>query len=205
MTRRLVDGQLPVRPKDADRGGAPSKLNHQLIENICKYIKQGNNVDTSAALNGIDSTTLRRWIMIGRKDYHDDIHTLYAELYRGLGQAEAFAETRDLQLIDTCGHGRAAIYERYKRDIPEKGIKEGDLVYDRNGNPILLAEAIQPDWRAVGWKMDRRWKKRWGNGVSGEDIMNDFSMGDNKEAMEREKEEVKRLARLILEEDPDAE
>jgi hypothetical protein len=40
--------------------------------------------------------------------------------------------------------------------------KNGNLVLDEDGNPVVEAQGMAPDWKASAWRLERRNPKQWG-------------------------------------------
>lgn len=165
MSRRLVDGKLPVKSKKAKKGGRPSgiELDKGLMNRLRQAILIGAPVLTAAALNDIDYGTMRNWVLNAKE--HPD--SLYGELLKVLTKAVAEYEARDLSVIESHALGRPAQYAQnpiMKDGAPVLGPDGKPLmeyVRDGEGNLILLQAEIKSDWRAAMERLSRRKPKSW--------------------------------------------
>lgn len=167
MSRRLVDGKMPEKGPDANKGGRPAiiDIDKDIIERIAAVIRMGQFVTTACQINGISYDTLRRWVNLGR----ENPDTLYGELFRVVTKAIAEADVRDLSVIDAHGTGRPTEYlmrpvkdafGQVQMDGNGKPIMEP--VTDANGMPIKVREEIKSNWQAAAWKLERRAFSKWG-------------------------------------------
>lgn len=188
MSRSLVTGELPQRPEGSDKGGAPNKLqgiidvNPEVIQSIKNYLLLGMSLESTASLVGVNPTTFRRWLKNGLEDGD----SIYGELYRQVIKTLASAEVRDLSIVDNAVQGRPA---EYMKD------KEGNLILDGEGKPVLIAAEIKPDWKAAAWKLSKMNPKRWGDklGVTFDsDVLPKYEEKDvTPEKREKSREELK--------------
>jgi transposase len=79
--------------------GRPSKFTPEIKDSICEYISQGNYLDTSCRLAGIDYTTFRGWMVKGEQEGKGE----YFEFLRQVRLAEAQAEAERVRLILQAG------------------------------------------------------------------------------------------------------
>lgn len=122
-----------VRRKPKSKGGRLSLLTPEVQETICKYLSQGNFIETAAAAVGIDQSTLRRWLSRGRREMKrlavaphteaDPVELPYLEFCKAADRAEAQAEVEGLAMLSAHG---------YK------------------------------DWKALAWRLERKSFNRWG-------------------------------------------
>lgn len=166
MSRRLVDGKLPVKSKTAKKGGRPNQLelDKTLIDRLRQAILLGAPVLTAAALNDIDYGTMRNWVL-NAKEKPD---SLYGELLRTLSKAVAEYEARDLSVIEAHALGRPAQYLQQQARTPDGQLLFGpdgkpvmEYVRDGEGNLIVTQSEIKSDWRAAMERLSRRKPKSW--------------------------------------------
>lgn len=89
-----------------DGPGRPDKLNDELIEKLCKYIKAGNYLKTACRCCGIAYSTFRNWILKAEEierqygDFDDvpEYHSIYIKLLKSVRKAESQCETRAVAL-----------------------------------------------------------------------------------------------------------
>jgi transposase len=150
MSRRLLDGQKPQVDTSKITGRKSAlELNPDLIKNITNLVRQGMYPSVACSMFGVHRQRITEWVAKGR----ENPDSLYAAFADALHKAIAEAEARDLSTVDSHANGRPAIYERDK---------DGNLVMDSEGKPILLRAEIRPNWLAAAWKLERRSPKRWG-------------------------------------------
>ncbi|OFZ50406.1 MAG: hypothetical protein A2381_13495 [Bdellovibrionales bacterium RIFOXYB1_FULL_37_110] len=131
--------------------GSTPKLTKELIEEISLYLKRGSYVESAAAACGVSKDTLYRWLRQGKED---EKNTLQRQLSDAVLVSLGKAEMRDLLLIDQAANGTP---NKYVTD------ENGNIVMDDQGKPMLLEKGIRPDWKAVAWRLSRRFPERWGS------------------------------------------
>lgn len=85
-------------------------------------LRRGNYLGDAAALAGIQASTLREWIIKGKKDYDDDIDSEWSEFYTDVLKAEAASTDAALSRIQSAaekGFWKADAW-RLERKNPEK-------------------------------------------------------------------------------------
>lgn len=167
-----LDGkkEMVVKGSEAEarmHKGRPTRLEKdpELIKKIRNAILLGAPVMTAAAINDVPYDTFREWIVHGRENPDSN----YGELLKIVCKAVAEWEIRDLAAWDAHVTGRPAQYLKQQM-INAKGEpifdSEGkpvmEYVRDADGNLILEASEIKPDWRAAAERMARRKPKVWG-------------------------------------------
>jgi transposase len=154
MSRRLVDGKEP-EGRNQSTGAPPIlELNPELAQNIVNAIRMGNYLSVACSMHGVTYRRLHEWIGKGK----EKPESIYGAFAQSVMRAVSEAETRDLSTVDAFANGRAAQYERQPKGHP----KEGELILDPKGNPILIRAEIKPNWQAAAWKLERRAPNRWG-------------------------------------------
>ena len=129
------------RLKEKRPPGRPLKLNHDLIAKISEAIRAGAYIETAAAYCGIDKETFFKWLKKGAR-HQGRLHTaLNNSIRRALAESE---------LSDVVNISRAA------QGVPAK--------YDDNHN--LLHSEMRPDWKASAWRLERKFRKRWGTNTA---------------------------------------
>lgn len=131
--------------KKTNRIGRPPKLTDELQDKIVNAIRAGCYVETAVAMNDISKSTFYEWCKMKAKRYRS--------FSNAVDKAMAEAEARDILVIDREAQGRE---REYKKD------KQGNLILDETGRPILTREAIPPNWRAAAWRLERKHSERWG-------------------------------------------
>lgn len=164
MSRRLVDGKMPVKSKGTNKGGRPTDLSRELIDKIVSPLRIGVRIPTAAALNDVSIECLRNWVLKG----HEDPKSIYGELITEVMRAIAQWETGDVSILHKHAMGAPTEFEKeVVRD------KDGSIVYeqpgkplmqlvrDGEGNPIVRRAEIRSDWRAAAHRLERRLPKYW--------------------------------------------
>jgi len=149
-------------------GGRPVgtiKLTPQIQETIVTAIRCGNYLETAAAMAGIHKQTFYDWLHKGANAKKGDKTT---EVYKSFSDAvlKAMAESEAVAIaaIHQAGMPRDVTKTRTVR----KQLIVGDKpVLDESGRPVFTTETItevarEHDWRALAWRLERRFSKRWG-------------------------------------------
>lgn len=90
---------MSISIKKEKKRGRPSKINKETTNKLCKYISEGNYLDTACKLAGLDYSTMRRWILQGEEDKKG----VYFEFANALKLAEAKAEAKRVDNILKAG------------------------------------------------------------------------------------------------------
>lgn len=128
--------------------GAPPKLTLELIGLISDYLKTGAYVETAFMSCGVPKACFYEWMKKGRAARKG----IYTALTDAVDKAVAEGEMRDLFNIERAAAGSRA---EYLRD------KNGEVVLDGEGNPIVTKPMMKPDWKASAWRLERRNPNRW--------------------------------------------
>ncbi len=111
------------RTPTGNPNGRPTKLTNELQDEIVKYLKMGNYVETVSHLVGITSQTFHDWLRQGAKATRKS-NRMYKFSY-AVKAAMAYAEMTDLAMIQraTIKHWQAAAW-RLARRVPSRfGLK----------------------------------------------------------------------------------
>jgi len=142
-----------------------TKLTPELQDKIIAAIRAGNYLETAAASAGIQKETFYDWLRKGARHKKGDKST---EAFKSFSDAvmKAMAESEAVAIaaIHQAGMPRDVTKTRTVR---KQVIENGKPVYDENGRPIYTTETItevarEHDWRALAWRLERRFSKRWG-------------------------------------------
>jgi hypothetical protein len=139
----------------ADQRGRPPKLTPELQENIIHYLRFGNFLETAAAFNGVDRTTLWRWITRGKRE----IQRLEANLSSKIKQSE-------VPYVDFCN--------AVERADVESEIRYAQLCYaaakdDPNFAYKMLMSGRYKKWRNNGTQETQNANEQIGS-ITTEDI-----------------------------------
>lgn len=137
------------KPPELKKVGRPPKINPKIMEKILNAIRAGNYMETAAAYAGIDKVTLYSWMKKGNQQPR----SVYGQFLNALSEAQAQSQIRDVMNIDLAAMGRKNVYERDAN---------GKLVFDGNGDPIVIEYGFKPNWQASAWRLERKYPKLWG-------------------------------------------
>tara|TARA_R110002167_G_scaffold199684_1_gene402985 strand:+ start:2939 stop:3415 length:477 start_codon:yes stop_codon:yes gene_type:complete len=77
-----------------------SKLNPRVQKRIYQAIRAGNYKEVACQFAGISGTTLRNWVSKGKEaDAKGDENSVYYHFFKGLEEAEAEAEVRNVAIV----------------------------------------------------------------------------------------------------------
>lgn len=136
--------------RKVNKGGAPSKLTQELIENFSNLMRMGAYVESAAAACGISKDIFYQWLRKGNKKKSG----MHRALVDAVHKAAAEGEFRDLANIDKLAMGVKPVFERDA---------SGQIILDKEGKPIQKVQGIRPDWKASAWRLERRNPKNWGS------------------------------------------
>jgi hypothetical protein len=131
------------------RMGRPPKLNRELIKKICDMIKIGSYIESAVVVCGVSKTVFYQWMKKGNAKPK----SIHGEFVNAVHRAVEECKIRDLMIIDKTANGRPA---KPLRD------DDGKIMIDHKGRVVLEEEAIQPNWQASAWRLERRSPKEWG-------------------------------------------
>lgn len=134
-------------------GGRPPKLNEEVIKTIVNYMRSGAYVETAVVCAGVQKQIFYDWMKQAHKDIKEGKETLKVKLLYALERATEEATLRDIANIDKCAMGRDPEFLLDENKRP---------VLNARGFPILKKNAMDPDWKASAWRLQRRNPKQWG-------------------------------------------
>lgn len=158
MARRVEKSGKDVdkaKPKAKRKAGRPKgsgiKLTPELKALVIAHLLAGNYVETAAQAAGVNKTTLYDWLKKGAKGEQP-----YQEFSNAVVAAQAAAEARDVQRLDTHGlMNWQAVAWRLERRHPDRwGRRERVEVQQETTHYVV---EVPP-------KMDREtWQQRYGH------------------------------------------
>ena len=93
-----------------------SKLNPRVQKRIYQAIRAGNYKEVACQFAGISGTTLRNWVSKGKEaDAKGDENSVYYHFFKGLEEAEAEAEVRNVAIVQ-----RASVRMDARKKTPRK-------------------------------------------------------------------------------------
>lgn len=148
-----------------NRVGRPTKLNKKVQESIVIFLRFGNHLETAAAFNGIDRTTMYRWIARGKQEKQRleavkgskirQSEVCYVEFCNVVCKANAEAEIRFVSII----YQAAKEYPRFAW----KMLMSGRFPRWKNNGTQIIDSATEPtdensheDIDAIRTKLIRR-------------------------------------------------
>lgn len=182
-------------PKPPGKPGRAPELTEEKMDAVVNALRLGIYPDTAYKLAGLSGFAIKQYIVKSLE--HPE--SIYATFVEKIKKAIAEAEVRDIATIDGAAHG--------KKGIPLRNA-DGSLVFDNNGKPVWEQYPVKGDWKAAAWKLERRFKSKWGQALN---MADPDPMGDHEAEVEREAvpspkmEDIKELAQKVLLDDPDAE
>lgn len=116
--------------------GRDFKYSPEIHKKIIEALRAGNYVQVTCDYAGIDTATFYKWMKRGEKGQKP-----FDQFFSAVREAQAQGEMKHVVNIDRCGLGRPA-------------------QYDQQGK--LIQAAIDPDWKASSWVLERKFPERWG-------------------------------------------
>jgi len=156
----MSDNTQSTKPRRGRPKGT-TKLTDTVQEIILDAIRAGNYLETAAALVGIHRDTLYEWLRKGAAAPEGDCYRDFSDtLTRAMAQSEAEA----VAAINEAGMPHEVTRCRITR---KPLFQDGKPVLDDDGNPVFIEEILtettqEHDWRALAWRLERRFNKRWG-------------------------------------------
>lgn len=139
------------------RLGRPTLLTAELSREIVGYVREGNYLETAAALAGCNVSTVRRWLKKGRRAQAG----LHAEFCTAIRKAEGYAEQSALERIRRAGNNgtwvadawylerkfprRWGRWDRVSHDLPQKKNRARAAIANKEVRDLLdqAAEAME--------------------------------------------------------------
>ena len=105
-------------PKAFKKGkGRPSGISPEITEEVCKYLRQGNYIETAAAMVDISKPTLYDWLKKGNREEKG----IYRDFLNAVKKAQTQAEVSDvLTIAKASQHQWQAAAWRLERKFPGK-------------------------------------------------------------------------------------
>lgn len=136
-TTELNPGSDGKKFKRVSKAGRPPKLNADLIDEIARYVRVGNYIETAAIAAGVHKATFYNWMKQANK------------LRELLARAQETGEKPKLTKFDRL--------TLKFLDAVEKATAEADF-----GDVATIKTASKTNWQAAAWRLERKDPKRWG-------------------------------------------
>jgi hypothetical protein len=179
----------------------PTTLTDAIEKKICSSLKQGNYLETAAALAGVSNAAVRKWLRSGAKALTADWKGLGAQQRREAGfainaaRAQAEAEKLLLDPINKAARGHVA---------EETTTTTEDRIVD--GKTVTLTKTAtkrwhEYDWRAAAWRLEKMHRDRYGGDKAAAAALSKEEMGSlsRAERLELAKEALELLGLAPLE------
>jgi hypothetical protein len=160
--RKTVQPQTKVKAAaKKNLGGRPVKLTQKIQDTIVTAIRVGNYLETAAAMAGIRKETFYDWLYKGANSKEENEYKKFSDaVYEALAASEGMA----VAAITKVGEPHDVVKTR---TIRKPLIENGQPVLDENGRPVFVTETVtettrETEWRALAWRLERRFSKRWG-------------------------------------------
>lgn len=123
-------------------GGRPTILNQELTNELVKYIRTGNYIETACAIVGVAKQSVYNWMKQGRRG--ESLET--AEFLDAIEKALAESEARDVVLIGKAAEKNwCAAAWRLERKNPERWGRKDRLDLNHGGGMSILNHNITDD------------------------------------------------------------
>lgn len=134
-----------------------SRLTPELSKKLCSYVRQGNWIETAAALCGVSTNSVRGWCLMGRRDIEGGRETDYAAFLEALETARAESESILLSRIVDASETdwKAAAWTLEKKNPRRFAAKTEPLpeVHEATGATEYTPEQARERWLEIGRAM----------------------------------------------------
>lgn len=138
-------------------GGRPTKLTDKLIEEIASAVRSAQFVEVAAAMVGVHKETLYAWLRRGA-EARASAGKLNAQDRRCLKFSDAVAKAvAEAEAFTIGGVLEAGRLPSTKKVTVTRSSGVGE---DAEVTTEERVEELPPDWRALAWVGERRWR-RW--------------------------------------------
>ena len=113
--------------------GRPTKLTKELTEEVAKYLRAGNYIETTAALVGINRDSIYEW------------------LKRGAAEQERLKKNPRARL-----RKREEIFVEFSDTVKKAQAQSEAMLVG------LVGKAAEKNWTAAAWRLERKYPDKWG-------------------------------------------
>ena len=113
--------------------GRPTKLTTELTEEIAKYLRAGNYIDTTAALVGINRDSIYEWVK------------------RGAAEQERLMKNPRARI-----RKREQIFVEFSDTVKKAQAQSEAMLVG------LVGKAAEKNWTAAAWRLERKFPDKWG-------------------------------------------
>ena len=113
--------------------GRPTKLTTELTEEIAKYLRAGNYIETTAALVGINRDSIYEW------------------LKRGAAEQERLMKNPRARI-----RKREQIFVEFSDTVKQAQSQSEAMLVG------LVGKAAEKNWTAAAWRLERKFPDKWG-------------------------------------------
>ena len=185
-TKKAAAKKSAPKKKPTTTEDNATELNEGVQDEFCKYLRMGSYQEQAAAMIGVSSRTVQRWLARGRKEIsrrekHADLITAeankvlrpVADKKRKARDDEHRQKAREEQpfvefflavekAMATSELGDLGVIAKSAQG---KHVVETRTVTtkDDNGNDVVekIEKHAKPEWTAAAWRLERRNPKRW--------------------------------------------
>lgn len=161
------------KPSTPDNVGRPTKIDQVVAhteagvpitaaERIVQLVRAGNYVETAAAAAGVGKPTFHQWLRTaaeahGKLHRHERTTPLERKCMAfaaAIDEAQGATEAQDVAELARLGRPMTITSRREERDA------NGQLV-----RVVNVSEDRPADARVLQWRLERRFRRRWGPGI----------------------------------------
>lgn len=126
----------------------------EAIEKTCTYLRIGAYLESAITMAGIPKKEFYKWMHVANDDTKKHKYKKQFIKYRdSVDKAVEECSMKDLNCIENTVTGKKA---QFLKD------KDGKIILDKMGKPIVEFPYIIPNWKAAAWRLSRRKPKEWG-------------------------------------------
>lgn len=131
--------------------GRPHGLTERIKKLILEKVRSGSYPGVAAVASGISLRTWQRWCV--KSEIGEPV---FMSFMSRIEKRQAESENIDLEIIGRAARGSPRVYK-----VDEKG----QLLFSKEGKPVVLQEEKAPVWQASAWRLERRYPERYGKRV----------------------------------------
>lgn len=125
--------------------GKPTILNKEMIDELCRIIKDGNWAITACNIVGIGESTFYSWKDKGERDIQNNTNSIYKEFVEALKKADAEAESKVVKRFynEATNPGSFVAPATYlERRYPERWGRRDRTIIDVNEEKTITIREV---------------------------------------------------------------
>lgn len=146
------------------RNGRPTKLTKSLQDEFVKVLKAGNYIETAAAYVGLHKSTVYDW------------------LKRGAREKERVRKD-----------GRLRVRKEEQKYVDFSDAVEKALAHAEIRDVAIIGKAAETQWQAAAWRLERKFRDRWGRSDFKDDERLDVQLKKTKLEIQLLEEKIRQL------------